>query len=337
LPTPEGPLTKNYVRISLEGDVPRTLDIYEYYWAHLTEKQASLEEVENWLQQTLAGAQCFWDENKELQETYEQREAGNSNSEAYWSKLNHLLKYGVYAYRSLVMLRRLIPNTGIFRSVTNALSGKASQLITDFVGDVAIYTTTDAKSENHAIRKQILRGAVTLAEALVMHPRYGQVVMCGHSLGSVIAFDTLNKLNVKANVQDRLRQQAHKMRGLITFGSPLDKIAFFFRQQAGDNQYVRRQMVNNLYSFKTRKWHLEEGEVKKNPLLESPIKPYFDHVKWLNFYHETDPVSGYLDFYKVDQNIKRVFQQPEANRWGFSHVGYWDDAPMYREIIKEFL
>ena len=72
-------------------------------------------------------------------------------------------------------------------------------------------------------------------------------------------------------------------------------------------------------------------------LFYTHIQQYFDHIKWCNYYHDADPVSGFLDFYEVDKNVRSVFSDPKANRWGFSHVGYWDDIPMYEDIVKEYL
>jgi len=60
------------------------------------------------------------------------------------------------------------------------------------------------------------------------------VVWVGHSLGSVVVYDALNALltdDALAKDDNKVRAIA-RTRLLLTFGSPLDKIAFIFAAQA---------------------------------------------------------------------------------------------------------
>ena len=57
-----------------------------------------------------------------------------------------------------------------------------------------------------------------------------KIIIVGHSLGSVIAFDTLNRITHAANIDQEKWRSVGKIEGLITFGSPLDKLAFSFRE-----------------------------------------------------------------------------------------------------------
>src|SRR5213080_2751829 len=69
-------------------------------------------------------------------------------------------------------------------------------------------------------------------------PGYSRVVVVGHSLGSVLAYDTLNALINEDQVCAKQRGVVSKTRALITFGSPLDKTAFMFRLDAkGEEQW----------------------------------------------------------------------------------------------------
>ena len=68
------------------------------------------------------------------------------------------------------------------------------------MGDVAIYATTDVKSKHFNIRKSILDESVKEVKSLIDDPRYEKIIIVGHSLGSVIAFDTLNRITHAANI-----------------------------------------------------------------------------------------------------------------------------------------
>lgn len=74
-----------------------------------------------------------------------------------------------------------------------------------------------------------------------------------------IAYDTINELltqfngvigpapnrpDLPLNLGD-----PQKLRGLVTFGSPLDKIYYFFREHVTEDQAMRAQILSMLHSF----------------------------------------------------------------------------------------
>lgn len=193
---------------------------------------------------------------------------------------------------------------------------------------MAIYTTTDVKSKHYDIRKTILDDSVDKVKALIDDKNYDEIVLVGHSLGSVIAFDTLNRVNHAMNADDKIKALANKIKGFVTFGSPLDKIAFFFREHTKEDQYIRRQILAHFHGFKSLNLNLQENEI----VVENPIKPYLDHVRWVNFWDPKDPVSGQLDFYKDVINV----QYAMGEKYGFSHIKYWDYEKMYVDICDQF-
>ena len=75
------------------------------------------------------------------------------------------------------------------------VGGKADKFFVDYVGDVAIYTTTDWKATHFAVRDQILREAE--ANIWDLLDRYERVILVGHSLGSVIAYDVLSRVALR--------------------------------------------------------------------------------------------------------------------------------------------
>lgn len=186
----------------------------------------------------------------------------------------------------------------------------------------------DVQSKYYEIRTKVLEESVTLLKQLL--EEYHQIVVVGHSLGSVIAFDTLNRINIEMNIGTVPPDHAGRIAGFVTFGSPLDKIAFFFREHTPDDQFIRRQILNHLHGFKSRNLGLQTDA---RPV-ENPIRRYLEHVRWLNFWDRQDPISGHLDFYNIsdEDNIELNMQNP----WGFAHLGYWTYLPMYERIAREF-
>ena len=70
---------------------------------------------------------------------------------------------------------------------------------------------------------------------------YDRVLIAGHSLGSVIAYDTLNELLDRARSSNSTAhafapRDLEKLRGLVTFGCPLNKIFYFSREQLPPTQ-----------------------------------------------------------------------------------------------------
>ena len=78
---------------------------------------------------------------------------------------------------------------------------------------------------------------------------------------------------------------------------------------------------------------LKEG--KEKITLHNPIKLQFDHIKWYNYYHANDPVSGHLDYYQVNENIVCEFANKAFEKFGIAHIGYWEHKPMYQKILSE--
>jgi pimeloyl-ACP methyl ester carboxylesterase len=184
------------------------------------------------------------------------------------------------------------------------------------------------KSQFYAVRKQILDDAVNELRALLKENRYRRILVVGHSLGSVIGFDALNRISHEMNTGGIAPNLASRITGFITFGSPLDKIAFFFREHTPDDEYLRRQILTHYHSFKARP--LSEQHNPKE--ISNPFTGYLDHVHWVNFWDAQDKVSGQLDFYRVDENVQLRMNKGELN----AHNGYWEYIGMYQKIVSRF-
>jgi pimeloyl-ACP methyl ester carboxylesterase len=200
-------------------------------------------------------------------------------------------------------------------------------VLVNFIGDIVIYTASDARSRFYDARLRILDGAVEALRGLLEEGRYGRVIVAGHSLGSVIAFDALNRLNQMMNLGVVDARLAKKIQDFVTFGSPLDKIAFFFRERTRDDEYIRRQILQHFHSFKARP--LSEQPNPKE--ISDPFRALLEHVRWINFWDPADPISGCLDFYRVDQNV--MFSMGKSSF--AAHSAYWEWMEMHEQIIRE--
>ena len=115
-------------------------------------------------------------------------------------------------------------------------------LLTQYAGSVAAYLSPYKDSRFEDLRNRIQQVGLDAAQLIYdghklasgWIPRYENVVILGHSLGSLIAYDTLNAMiNLEAARSESgvPNSVVGRTKALITFGSPLDKTAFLFRVQ----------------------------------------------------------------------------------------------------------
>ena len=226
------------------------------------------------------------------------------------------------------------------------------RILVDYVGDIAVYVSADKKTKGYEARSKILDGSTEALKRLLGDKKknFDQVIVAGHSLGSVIAYDTINELlsQVWAS-EDQTGQsprpsaskdEMKKLKGLVTFGSPLDKISYFFREQVSERQAYRAQILSFLHSFQKERAGREYGDAtfkyvdEDVPADKARLFPKLEAVKWLNVYSWMDPVSGRLDFYTLHKDAQR-------HRWYFppvaAHLKYWGDMGFYRFFGDELL
>ncbi|MBL7930520.1 MAG: hypothetical protein JNL60_01375 [Bacteroidia bacterium] len=222
---------------------------------------------------------------------------------------------------------------------------------TNIIGDIVVYNVTDPKCKFYEVRRQILDGAVHALQFLIEKKDsegssyYPSVIMAGHSLGSQVAYDAINKLDLLVN-KDKIsnygpdgkdkdgKNISSQLNGFITFGSPLDKIAFFLRELVPDELYLRQQLLDNYHGFKQRNWSLNAGNENGFTSLPQPINRVFEDVKWKNYFDNRDYVSGSLDYYLNLENVNCEFK---SGLLSFTHSYYWENDKFYRDIILSFL
>ena len=198
-------------------------------------------------------------------------------------------------------------------------------VLVQYLGDVAIYVMPYKVDAFNDLRKEIKETVYKVAQAVYKlkdqsgkRPAYDHVIVLGHSLGSVIAYDALNRLiheDRVANAADALHV-VDRTPLFLTFGSPLDKTAFIFGAQGHGTTEARESLAASV-----------------QPLIQS-----YDYrpASWINIYSPWDIISGYLDLYDLpdatDPRKVNNLKDPEATTLLMAHTEYWKDTLLVRTL-----
>lgn len=243
------------------------------------------------------------------------------------------------------------PFTDFFRPLAElGIALWIRNFLINFLGDVAIYTNLNQRQTNFAVRSQILEecghAITSLYNDLQNEGDDFEIVVAAHSLGTVIAYDTLNDLFNRARIgapapgaqatMPQAREVCLKLRGLLTFGSPLNKTYYFFRDQSAAEAILRAQIIDQLHSFRllAPTGALDGVRVATFDFGDAELRGRLQTFRWINIWSLMDPVSGKLFFYDVPERDQhsRCYWVPLL-----AHLSYWHDAQMYGWFEREFL
>lgn len=143
----------------------------------------------------------------------------------------------------------------------------ARTFIAESLGDVQVYSTTDENSAHYAARQAVLAEAEKVF-GLVHERGYSEVVVLGHSLGSVVALDALRA------AARRSPEFAARLMTFVTFGAALEKVRYCFSRKAGGEDD---------YSS----WNIEVYK------LLSP-------AAWVNIWYRNDVVANPITTYQIE-------------------------------------
>lgn len=245
------------------------------------------------------------------------------------SRILHYLLGAFWAERvSRGLHRALISSIWIWPFLF-LISAVVRQLLVQFVGDVTAYIASNKLDRFTEIRKKIKdaakqsAGAVYLAKADGSNNfEYEKVAIVGHSLGSVIAYDTLNRLIADDALGADKTGIIRRTCLFLTFGSPLDKIAFFFSVMGKSTKHIREQLAAVV-----------------QPLIQDYKNRPFP---WVNVYSRNDIICGHLDFYDlpdtlIPQHAKPVYnvRDEDALIPLVAHVEYWNNRTVWKELLAE--
>ena len=205
-------------------------------------------------------------------------------------------------------------------------SARVRGLLVQYVGDVAAYVqahTLDRFAElRAAIKREVRRTLDAVYQARDDNGGflYEHIVVVGHSLGSVAAYDALNGLINAERLEANDLRVVPRTALLLTFGSPLDKTAFIFKAQGRDTGETREALAAAV-----------------QPLIQDYALRTF---RWVNVYARRDVVSGELNYYddpKSSHFAARGVHNVEDQGCDvplLAHVQYWQNATIFR-VLRE--
>lgn len=203
------------------------------------------------------------------------------------------------------------------------ISAYVRKLMIQYVGDVAAYITPyrlDRFANLRAhIRQRVFKKVRAVYSARGAHGdyEYDGVFVVGHSLGAVVVYDAINRLINDDLISAKGSPDViERTRLLLTFGAPLDKIAFLFALQANQTSEAREALA-----------------AATQPLIQDyQYRPF----PWINLYSQWDIISGPLDFYDPPNgnDLRRVNNQPDedASTLIVAHVEYWKNRRLFQTL-----
>lgn len=168
-------------------------------------------------------------------------------------------------------------------------------------------------------------------------PNYQNIVFVAHSLGTVLAYDTLNSIfNMEnaSNPPNVPNQAVARTRALITFGSPLDKAAFIFRAQFNRDTKIGR--VREMLACAIQPL-ITDYKFRYDPTATPP------GPRWINLWSPLDIISGNLVYFdhpklapfpesKVTNLIDPACTIPIA-----AHTQYWNGELLRKTVYDQLV
>lgn len=203
------------------------------------------------------------------------------------------------------------------------ISWVVRNLLVEFMGDVAAYVSSHTLDRFHRLRREIKGTVLDAARAVYTASApdggflYQRIFLLGHSLGSVVIYDTLNALLNDDDLAGGNLAVAERTKLLLTFGSPLDKVAFVFsRRKATDHQRALAATVQ--------------------PLIQDYAR--FRRMKWINIYAKRDIISGPLDFFDDPEatgeaRVENV-EDPDALIPLVAHTEFWRNELLFARVAE---
>jgi hypothetical protein len=196
-----------------------------------------------------------------------------------------------------------------------------------YLGDVAAYVQPHVLDRFLSMRLEIKKWVMDVASAVYRATsdqkefEYQGVLIVGHSLGSVVAYDILNALINEDLLAGGGGGVVQRTRGLITFGSPLDKTAFVFGHQKKDTSVTRESLAASV-----------------QPLIQDYLYRPFE---WINVYSKRDIISSELKYYDLPEKDQPQWARPVQNVEDrdalvplLAHNEYWYNPAVFELIYS---
>ena len=242
------------------------------------------------------------------------------------------LAFPILAYGTAVAVVHAMPSLPAVRVKVLYLAPwiaviAASYLVRGFlvryIGDVAAYVASHKLDRFNEVRNEIRETAENVFRTVYLQkengqPTYRQIAVVGHSLGSVIAFDALNAMLLEENLHPESELRVvDRTTLLLTFGSPLDKIAYVYSTLSTETDMTREALA---------------GAAK--PLISRPETR--DDLAWINLWSPNDVIGGPLQYYDppTASQIPPVInvRDPDATTPIVAHGEYYEQPLLYQLI-----
>ncbi len=221
-----------------------------------------------------------------------------------------------------------LPNILTVLSLLLTLVG-ARRFLKEYVGDIKQFVSYNEILPSYEGRQKILNASINQIRHVLEDEDCQRVVLIGHSLGSAIAYESLLELRR----YNRVRQTNNPLTGpvplnkvhyLVTLGSPIDKINYFFGSES--SRYLAYEnVVDEL-----------RGDITEIPFSQTGRQPW---IHWLNYWDAGDPISGPIESVigksvreqKVDnvQIASYLFPDPAA-----SHSAYFLTSSVMEDLFN---
>lgn len=197
------------------------------------------------------------------------------------------------------------------------------KLLTYFLGDLVAYLVASRANEFYSLREEIRRRCYQLCRTVFDRvgangkKHYEKVVVVSHSLGTVIAYDTVNRILAEDRERNSPEPASDQLRGFVTLGSPLDKAAFLFGYDSQQVSDLRTKLVSCT-----------------QPLISEPELRL--KVQWVNFWSRLDPVSASIDYYDKENGEESAVinvHDDESSVPIAAHGEYWKHGGV-KEILQ---
>jgi hypothetical protein len=175
-----------------------------------------------------------------------------------------------------------------------------------YAGDVAAYVNSHKVSKFSEIRRSIQEDAFKAAHH-VYASGYDRIILVAHSLGSLIAYDTYNRIVTESALFHPEWNPVGRTKLFLTFGSPLNKIAFIFRSQVRENGVrellasAKQPLLEENHAYRPEMW---VNVWSRNDIISGPLH-LFDHGEV-----RPDDQSGWpaaADFSYIESEPERIF------------------------------
>ncbi len=133
---------------------------------------------------------------------------------------------------------------------------------------------------------------------------YEQIILAGHSLGSIIAIDALRQISYNKHSNQKLEETNVT---LVTGGSPLKRFfQMFFKKFYPSTTILIQQILRNYPKF-----------------------------KWVNVYRYHDPVGASVGLPSELEVSSDTVKGKLACSWWTAHLGYWSDVDVFKVLVPK--